>query len=111
MLDVSYIAIREDALQRVREWLASLSTRREELSRLAKAQTVSHELAHLIHGENGPVLVYVLEASDLNAARAAIREGALPLATEWQQLIAECSSGHPSHEVLFEHVVTSSPAA
>jgi hypothetical protein len=55
-------------------------------------------------GEHGHLLVYALEASDLNAARVALRERALPLAAEWQQLLSECSAGHPSHETLFEHV-------
>jgi hypothetical protein len=55
--------------------------------------------------------VYVLEASDLDVARNAVRERTLPLAREWQQLIAECSTGHPRHEVLFEHVSVDGPAA
>lgn len=111
MLEVSYVAIREDALPNVRTWLASLSRRRAELAELAKAQTISHELARLIKGENGPVLVYVVEASDLDAARAAMRKQTLPIAVEWQQLISECAAGHPSHEVLFEHFSSSGSAA
>jgi hypothetical protein len=68
-------------------------------------------VAHLVEGERGPILVYGVEAADLAAVRAAIQTGALPIAREWRQLMSECSAGHPSHEVLFEHRGSRSSAA
>ena len=105
MLQISYTRIRDEALPRVRAWLASLPSRKAELVELARAQTISHELAHLIRGEDGPVLVYAVVASDMEAAREAIRKGSLPIAREWRSLISECSAGHPPHEVLLDHSV------
>ena len=105
MIHVSYIAIREDAVERVRGWLDSLSAREAELTELARAQTVSHEIAHLIDGQDGPVLVYAIEVSDLDAARSAMSDETHQLAAEWQRVISECSDGHPSHETLLEHAV------
>jgi|SRR5688500_7189917 hypothetical protein len=102
MLQVSYTRIREDAIPRVRDWLGSLRSREAELRELARAQTISDELAHLISGEDGPVLVYAIVVDDLGAAREAIQKGSLPIAREWRALMSECSAGHPAHEVLLD---------
>lgn len=80
MVDVSYIAIREEWLPKLRAWFGSLADRRAEVDALAHAQTLTHEMAHLVRTEQGCVLVYALEAFDLAAARAALRGNAPPLA-------------------------------
>jgi hypothetical protein len=42
MLEITYTLVRREAVQRVRDWLASLVSRERELAELAREQTIQH---------------------------------------------------------------------
>jgi hypothetical protein len=89
MVRVRFFRVRPEKLERLRAWMAELAQREDEVQETFRQETVRHELAYLIEGPDGPVLVYIIEAEDLEQAARAVREHPLPIDLEHRQVVTE----------------------
>jgi hypothetical protein len=65
------------------------------------------ELAYLIQGSDGPILVYIIEAEDLEQAARAVRENPLPIDLEHRQRMTEVLGDPASAESLLDMTLDS----
>ena len=64
MLKVVLRMVKPECEQELRDWLAELNKRRDEVRKTFEQEGVRHEQAHLIAVEGGTALLYVVEAED-----------------------------------------------
>jgi hypothetical protein len=64
MLQVNIRRVRPDQVGRLREWLAELGRRQEEVRETFRNEGVRHEQAFVLAGADGPLLVYAIEVDD-----------------------------------------------
>jgi hypothetical protein len=102
MVRVRFFKVRPERLARLRAWMAELAQRDQEVRQTLRQETVRHELAYLIQGPDGPVLVYIIEAEDLGQAARAVRENPLPIDREHQRVMAEVLGDPLSAECLLD---------
>jgi len=57
MVRVRFFKVRPEKLDRLQAWMAELAQRDEEVQETFRQETVRHELAYLIEGPEGPILV------------------------------------------------------
>jgi hypothetical protein len=86
MLRVSFRRVRPGKEARLRSWLAELSERADEVRATFADETVRHEQAFVLETVDGPVLVYVMEAEDLERGRAAFAQSSHPIDQEHKRL-------------------------
>ena len=89
MVRVRFLKVRPGQVDRLRYWMAELSQRTEEVRETFRQETVRHEVAHLIDGADGPVLVYIVEADDLDQAARAFEENPYPIDLEHRRVMSE----------------------
>src|SRR5215471_12768966 len=92
MVGVRFFKVQPEKLDRLRAWMAELARRDEEVRETFRQETVRHELAYLIEGPAGPILVYLIEAEDLEQAARTARESHLPIDLEHRRVMAEVLS-------------------
>jgi hypothetical protein len=86
----------------LREWMAQLGSRRPEVQATFKQEGVRHELAYLIDGADGPVLIYAMEAADHEHAAAAYAQSSLPIDLEHRRIMKQVLGGRVPGELLYE---------
>ena len=59
--------VREDKVSGLRRWMAELTDRRDEVLESFRAEGM-HEKAYLVEHNDGPLLIYVTDADDIDAA-------------------------------------------
>ena len=69
--------------------MAELAERREEVLETFANETVRHEVAYLMDTSNGLVLVYAIEAEDLDRASLAVVERPLAIDLEHRKVMTE----------------------
>jgi hypothetical protein len=89
MLEVVFRRVRPDKVDRLREWLREAERRADEIRQTFAQETMRHEIAYLIETREGPVLVYAMEAEDLEQAAAAYQGSALPIDREHHDVMAD----------------------
>ena len=99
---VRFLRIHPDKVDRIRAWFRELQSRRSEVLATFLQEGAESESAHLLRGEDGPVLVYVMEVDDLDKARRAYAESSLAIDIEHKAVMASCANGRATTEVLFE---------
>jgi len=87
---------------RLREWMAQLNSRRPEVLATFRQEGVRHELAYLIDGADGPVLIYAMEAVDHEQAAAAYAQSSLPIDLEHRRIMAQVLGDRVPSELLYE---------
>lgn len=92
MVRVRFFKVRPEKLDRLRAWMAELAQRDEEVRETFRQETVRHELAYLIEGPEGPIVVYIIEAEDLEQAARAAAQRPLPIDLEHRRAMAEVLS-------------------
>lgn len=102
MLHTTFVRVDDDALPQIREWLALLPERREELRAAYRAEGTRHEQFFLVRGVDGPVLVLITELADLEHGAASFLRSHLPIDVEFKQLIQETRGGDADPELLFD---------
>jgi hypothetical protein len=107
MVRVRFFKIRPERLGRLRAWMAELAQREDEVRATFRQETVRHELAYLIQGPDGPLLVYLIEADDLEQAARAVRDNPLPIDLEHRQVMAEVLGGPVPAECLLDMTLDS----
>lgn len=89
MLTVSFARIRSGQEGRLRDWLAELATRQEEARQSLAQEGTRHEQLYVLPDAEGSVLVYVMEAEDVQRAYSAYGASQLPIDLEHQAVLAQ----------------------
>lgn len=87
---------------RLREWMAQLNARRPEVLETFRQEGVRHELAYLIDGAGGPVLIYAMEEANHEQAAAAYARSTLPIDLEHRRIMGQVLGERVSSELLYE---------
>jgi hypothetical protein len=102
MLLLVFSRVKPDHVERLRSWLHELERRHDEVVETFRQETVRHEVAYLLQDEEGPVLVYAIEADDLDQAREAFQASTLGIDVEHKEVMAEVLAGAATVEKLYE---------
>ena len=102
MLLVRMLNVRPERVDQLRAWFRELTSRRQEVLATFAQEGTRAETAHLLHGSEGPVLVYVADVQDLDAARNAYAASRLPIDAQHKSVLKECCQGPAETELVFE---------
>jgi uncharacterized protein with GYD domain len=102
MLRVVIERIRPDKEQRLRAWLAELNSRAAEVRETFRDETVRAEQAYIVTGQEGPLLVYVIEADDLARGAKAFADSSHRIDAEHKAMMRECLAGSLKLEPLYD---------
>jgi Family of unknown function (DUF6176) len=109
MLSVVFYQVKAEQVDRLRSWLREAEQRTEELVEGFVQETVRHEVAYLIEGKNGPVLIYAIEEEDHQQGDEAYKHSTIPLDVEHKKVMAEALGESVSVEKLYEFSLPSDP--
>jgi hypothetical protein len=102
VIHVDVTKLGPDKTGRLRSWLAEVQTRGEEARVTLANEGVRHERALLVDTPAGPLLIYVIECEDYDAAREAFAQSRLPIDLEHKQVMSEVSGDPVPAEVLLD---------
>jgi hypothetical protein len=103
LLRVRFFKVKPDKVERLRAWMDELSRRRDEVLETFAQETVRHEAAWLLETAEGPILVYAIEAEDLEQARRAVEEHPQPIDLEHLAVMEEVlGAPYPAEQLLDE---------
>jgi hypothetical protein len=102
MLRVRFARIRPEKVERLKNRLAELVRRKDEVRATFRQEGIRHEQAFLLEDRDGPLLVYVMEAEDPERASAAFRASQLPIDLEHARVLAEVQSTKLPIEPLYD---------
>lgn len=102
MLHTTIAHVDEEDVPRLRSWLASLSSRRDELRESYRQQGTRHELFFLIRTRRMPILVLVSEVDDVEQASRSFLRSELPIDVEFKNLFQEISPEEAEVELLYD---------
>jgi hypothetical protein len=102
VIHVDVTRVSPDKAERLRSWLAEVQTRGEEARVTLADEGVRHERALLVDTPAGPLLIYVLECEDYDAAREAYARSARPIDLEHKRVMSEVSGERVPAEVLLD---------
>lgn len=89
MLTVSFARIQPDQEDRLRQWLGELTERQEEAQQSLAQEGTRQEQMYILPSSEGPILVYVMEAEDVQRAYSAYGRSALPIDEEHRRVLAQ----------------------
>jgi hypothetical protein len=93
MLKVVFSPVRDGQVDRLRSWMRELMARPDEVRATFDQESVRHEVAYLLEGRDGPVLVYAIELEDEEQAEKAFEQSTLPLDLEHRRVMGEVLVG------------------
>jgi hypothetical protein len=102
MLAVSFRRVRPDQVDRLRAWMREVNRRADEARETFAQETVEREMVFLIDGRDGPILVYVIEARDLEQMRRAVQERPFPIDIEHREVTSTVIEGPADVETLLD---------
>ena len=102
MLSVRIVHIHPDKIERLRSWMHGLRDRMDEVRATFAQEGVHHEIAWLVQGQDGPIMVYAVEVDDPEAARRAHESSTLPIDLEYRQVMQEVTAGPAVTEKIYE---------
>jgi len=112
MIKVVIRKVRPEKETRLRDWLAELNVRADEVRETFKGETVRAEQAFIVNGESGPILVYIMEAEDFERGAKAYAESTHKIDAEHRSVMKECLSEPmplaPLYDVSLKEVTGSS---
>jgi hypothetical protein len=88
----------------LRNWLAELNRRQDEVRETFVQEGVRHEQAYLVRTSDGPILVYAMEAADHESAREAFQNSTLPIDEEHKRVMRQVLAEGTDAELLYECV-------
>ncbi|MDQ3810385.1 MAG: DUF6176 family protein [Chloroflexota bacterium] len=94
--------VREDQVDRLREWMNELTRRQDEVRQTFANERVRHEQAFLIEAREGPVLVYAIEVEDEEQARKAYESSTLPIDHQHRQVMDTVLAGPAAVDLLYD---------
>jgi hypothetical protein len=101
MIRVAFRKIKRGKEERLRAWLAELMERQDEVRETFIQETVRHEQAFIIDGPDGSILVYVIEAENIELGRRAFGASLLPIDIEHKKVMRETLSERLDVEPLY----------
>jgi len=102
VIHVEVTKLSPDKTERLRSWLAEVQTRSEEALVTLANEGVRHECGLLVDTPSGPLLIYVIECEDYDAAREAFARSRHPIDLEHKQVMSEVSGEPVPTEVLLD---------
>ena len=102
MLKVAICKVGLEKEQQLRDWLAELMRRKDEVRETFIQETVRHEQAYLVHTSDGPILVYAIEAEDHEKGRQAFQNSTLPIDVQHKSVMQEVLADKPRVELLYD---------
>lgn len=102
MLKVSLHTIRPEKQAQLRAWFQELNARADEVRVSFERETVRAEAAYILQGSRGPILVYVVEAEDLERAQEAYAESTHWIDRQHREVMAECLAEPLDLEPVYE---------
>ena len=105
MIRVAFRKIKRGKEKRLRAWLAELMERQGEVRESFAQETVRHEQAFIIDGSDGPILVYAIEAEDLEKGRRAFEASSLPIDIHHKRIMKETLSERLDVKPLYDCAV------
>ncbi len=96
--------VQEDKVDRLREWMAEVRDRRDEAETTLRDEGMQTESAFLERTEDGPHLVYYMEAEDIDRVWDQYENSDHDIDREHKQIVAEVLvDGHDvgEHELLY----------
>lgn len=102
MITTRVLRIRPDKVDRLKEWLAEGMRRADEIRETFVNEGVAHEQGFILSTADGPVLVYVVESADYEAARRAFAESPFPIDAEHKAVMAEVIEGEVTPPLLLD---------
>jgi|GraSoiStandDraft_50_1057286.scaffolds.fasta_scaffold157011_2 Family of unknown function (DUF6176) len=102
MLKAAFIKIRPDKVDRLKGWMAELNRRQDEVRATFAQESMRQEIAYLLEGRDGPVLVYMMDAQDWDQARRAYQASTLAIDLQHREIMEEVSDGPAATEMLYE---------
>jgi hypothetical protein len=111
MLQTTIARVDEKDVPQLRSWLASLSSRREELRESYRQQGTRHELFFLVRTRRTPILVLISEVDDVEHATRSFLESELPIDVEFKSLFQQISPEEADAELLYDSANTLGIAA
>jgi hypothetical protein len=102
MVTVTFARIRPEKEQRLREWLADLNARQPEVRASLADEGVRQEQICILPSSDGPILVYAIDADDVQRAFDAFDNSKLPIDEQHRAVLAEVTSGPITVEALYD---------
>ena len=102
MLKVAIHMVNPGQEQRLRDWLAELMRRQDEVRETFQQETVRHEQGYLLSTADGTALVYVIEAEDFERASDAYKNSTLPIDIEHRQVMGQVLGDSIPFELLYD---------
>lgn len=102
VLRVRFFKVHPDKVERLRAWMDELTKRRAEVLATFAQETVRHEAAWLLETTGGPILVYAIEAEDLEQAQRAVEENPFPIDLEHRAVMGVVLEGAIEVEQLLD---------
>ena len=102
MLNATFARVEENDVPRLREWLESLSSRRDELLASYERQGTRHELFFLVRTQHSVLLVLISELNDLEQGTESFLHSDFPLDLEFKDLVQEISMFDTAVELLYD---------
>jgi hypothetical protein len=90
MLRVSIWRVREGKESKLRAWLEELNSRKDEVRETFRDETVRAEQAYIVPTGDAQVLVYVIEAEDIERGAKAYAESTHKIDAEHRAVMKEC---------------------
>ena len=102
MLQVAISQVRPEKEARLRAWLAELNTRADEVRETFRDETVRAEKGYVVAGSDGPLLIYVIEAEDLEKGAKAYASSRHKIDAEHRAVMRECLLESPKIDALYD---------
>jgi len=103
MLRVSIRKVHPDKVEELTAWLGELNgPRRDEALATLVDEGCRHETAVLIQGQDGPVIVYVMEVEDDEASRAAAASSTHPVDVDHKRVMGAALADRVEGQVLLD---------
>jgi hypothetical protein len=102
MIKVTIAKLKPEEEPRLRSWMAELTRRREEVLATFAQEGVRHEQAYVLRTQDGPMLIYVMEAENHDRARKAFQSSTLAIDQEHQDVMSRVLEGRADAELVYE---------
>lgn len=100
MLEIEFMKVNPHKVDRLKQWMAQLASREHEAIATLEQETVHTESAFLLDTTQGPVLVYIVEAEDMQLAKQMVKENPHPIDHEHRAVMQEVIEGPAKVEQL-----------
>ena len=90
MLKIVIRRVIPDKELKLRDWLAELNSRSDEVRATFECETTRGEMAYIVPGEDGPLLIYAMEAEGFEQAAKAYFNSDHGIDSEHRALMDEC---------------------